>query len=156
MKRYICKERIDEKRTRVKIISKEGRIRIGVEHIGVAHNEEDLKMFIVLAQERLRDKKQQEFKFSEFEEEKERGLIHKKSYSKFLYEILARVYGKLEIDELSDEIFKQIVLARIIRSASKMETVEIFERLGLEFSVRKRDISLFKEGSQRRLPSKNI
>jgi hypothetical protein len=39
MKRYTCKEKIDEKSTCVKIIRKEGRIRVGVEHIGVAHNE---------------------------------------------------------------------------------------------------------------------
>jgi uncharacterized membrane protein YfhO len=124
MKRYICKEKIDEKRTRVKIISKEGKIRVGVEHVGVAHNEEDLKMFIVLAQERLSDKKQEEFKFSEFEERANK-IIHKKSYSKFLYETLSSVYDKLQIKELRDEVFKQITLARIIRPASKLETVEI-------------------------------
>jgi hypothetical protein len=40
MKKYICRERIDEKRTRIKIICKERSVRVGVEHIGVAHSEE--------------------------------------------------------------------------------------------------------------------
>jgi hypothetical protein len=31
----------------VKIVSKEGRQRVGVEHIGVAHSEKELKMYII-------------------------------------------------------------------------------------------------------------
>jgi hypothetical protein len=45
-------------------------------------------MFIELVQDKLRDKKQGELKFAEFEKEKQRGLIHKKSYSKYLYETI--------------------------------------------------------------------
>jgi hypothetical protein len=33
MKRYICEEKIDDKKTRIKIISKEGKDRGGIEHI---------------------------------------------------------------------------------------------------------------------------
>jgi hypothetical protein len=43
------------------------------------HNEEELKMFL----ERLRYKNQLEFGFMKDEEEKPRGIIHKKSYSKY-------------------------------------------------------------------------
>ena len=83
----------------------------------------------------MRDKNQQEFKFSEFEGEKSTDIIHKKSYSKFLYDTLSDVYNKLQLCELKDEIFKQITLARIIRPASKLDTVKILDRLGLNFPL---------------------
>lgn len=40
----------------------------GVEYIGVAHNEEELKMYLILAREKLKDNRQYELKL--FEEEK--------------------------------------------------------------------------------------
>ena len=135
MKRYICKEKIDEKRIRVKIISKEGRIRTRIEHVGVAHNEEALKMFLALARERLRDERQQEFKFSEYGQEEQSEVIHNKSYSKYLYDTLSEVYDKLNLKELKDETFKQIVIARIIKPSSKLETVEILKKLQLEYTI---------------------
>ena len=132
MKRYICKEKIDVKRTRIKIISKEGRIRVGVEHIGIAHNETELKMLLALSRERLRDKHQEEFKFKEFEEEKENKIIQKRTYSKYLYDTLSEVYNRIGIKEIEDEIFRKIIISRVIRPASKHETIEILEDLGLE------------------------
>jgi hypothetical protein len=39
---------------------------------------------------------------------------------------------RLKLRILQDEVFKQITLAWIIKPASKLETVEILERLGLE------------------------
>jgi len=131
MKRYVCKEKIDEKRTRIKIISKEGRIRVGVEHIGIAHNEAELKMLLALAREQLRDKNQEEFKFKEFEEEKESKIIQKKTYSRYLYDTLSGVYDKLGIKEIEDEIFRKVIISRIIRPGSKHETIETLEDLGL-------------------------
>ncbi len=79
MKKYICKEKVGD-RIRIKIIIKEGK-----ERVGVAHNEKEKKMYMALPQERIRDKNQQEFKFMEYEEKPTTGLIHKKSYSKYLY-----------------------------------------------------------------------
>jgi hypothetical protein len=47
MKRYICQERNETKKSvRIKIIRKEGSRGVGVEHIGVAHNENELRMFL--------------------------------------------------------------------------------------------------------------
>jgi transposase len=135
MKKYICQEKSKgKKRIRVKVIAKEGRSRIGVEHIGVAHNEEELKMFLALAQERLRDKRQEEFKFKEFEEKGKSTIIHKKSYSRYLYDTLGKIYDeRLKLKVLRDEIFKQITLARIIKPGSKLETSEVLKELGLEY-----------------------
>ena len=135
MKRYICKEKNKAKNTvRVKIIGKEGSQRIRVEHVGVAHSEDELKMLMVLAQERLRDERQLEFRFSEYGEDSKRAIIHKKSYPKYLYDTLEGIYdNRLKLRELEDKIFRQITIARIIKPASKLATVKILERLGLEF-----------------------
>ncbi|MCL2145150.1 MAG: IS1634 family transposase [Endomicrobia bacterium] len=92
-------------------------------------------MFLALAREQLKDKVQEEFRFREFEGEAESEIIHKKSYSKFLYDTIGEIYDKIGINEVKDEIFKQVTIARIIRPASKLETVEILERLGLEYPL---------------------
>jgi len=135
MGKYIHQSKGYKGSIRVRIINKDGRDVTGVEHIGVAHNAEELKMFLALARERLKDARQQEFKFNEFAVEKESEIIHRKSYSKYLYDTLSRVYDKLKLDELRDEIFRQIVIARIIKPSSKLETVEILKKLQLEYAV---------------------
>jgi hypothetical protein len=155
MGKYIQQSKGYKGSIRVRIITKKCGKTLKVEHIGVSHNEKELKMFLALAQERLRDKNQQEFKFSEFEEEKPAGITHKKSYSKFLYDTLAKIYDKLQIKELSDEIFEQITLARIIQPASKLDTIEILDDLGLEYPL-KDAISLFKTRNKARLSAQNI
>jgi transposase len=135
MGKFIQKSKGYKGSIRVRIITKERGIAQKVEHIGVAHNEDELKMYMELARERLRDKKQQEFKFDGIEEQKARGIIHKRSYSKFLYNTLENIYNKIGIEELKDEVFKQITIGRIIRPASKLETVEILDRLGLKYPL---------------------
>ena len=131
MGKYIHQSKGCKGTIRVRVISKAGREIVGIEHIGVAHNEKELKMFMALAQDRLRDKNQPELKFAELEEQKPSGLIHKKSYSKYLYETFEGIYNKLRINELCDETFEQITIARIILPASKLDTIEILDDLGL-------------------------
>jgi len=135
MGKYIHQSKGYKGSTRVRIIIKEGREVSAIEHIGVAHNEDELKMLLALAREKLKDERQQEFKFSEFEGLAESEIIHKKSYSKYLYDTISKVYDKLKITEIRDEIFKQVVIARIIKPSSKLETVEILKKLQLEYTV---------------------
>jgi hypothetical protein len=64
-------------------------------------------MYKALAQGRLKNKWQEEFKFREFDEE------------------------GLKINIIGDEVFKQITIDRIIEPSSKLETIEVLEKLGL-------------------------
>jgi hypothetical protein len=131
MKRYICKEKQKDGGIRVRIIIKAGRKRIGAKQVGVAHNEEELKTLIVLAKSEIRDKQQKEFDFVALQEDNTK-IEHKESYSKYLYDRVSEVYDKLRISVVGDEVFKQITIARIIMPASKLETIEILEDLGLK------------------------
>jgi hypothetical protein len=131
MKRYICKERNKDGRVRIKIVKKEGRQRVGVEHIGIGRGVKEIEMLMRLARERIRDKRQMEFKFEGGEQGLERDIRHKKSYSKYLHERISEIYEKLKFGEIKDEVFKEITIARIIEPASKAETIRILKGLGL-------------------------
>jgi hypothetical protein len=135
MGKYIHQSKGYKGSTRIRIIMKEGREVKGIEHIGVAHNEAEKRMFLALAREKLKDERQEELRFREFEGERESEIIHKKSYSKYLYETISKVYDKLKLNEVGDIIFKQIVIARIIKPSSKLETVEILKKVELEYRV---------------------
>ena len=96
----------------------------------MAHDEEELKMYIILAQERLKDPRQCELKL--YGEEKEEIIIEQKTAcSKYLYDKIAEVYGKLRFSEIGDEIFRDLTIARIIEPGSKSDTIRILESLGL-------------------------
>jgi transposase len=98
----------------------------------VAHSEKELKMYLALAQEHLKDESQGELKFSEFEEKPTSAITVKETYCKYLYDALGFIYDKrLRLSELDDEVFKQLVLARIIEPSSKLDTIEILDNLGL-------------------------
>lgn len=56
----------------------------------------------------------------------------RKSYSGALWEALDGVYGALGFKAADDQVFKQLVLARIIEPASKLDTIRILDGLGLE------------------------
>jgi hypothetical protein len=56
--------------------------------------------------------------FEAMMKEKGNKIKHKKSYSKYLFEILSDIYDGLKFKEVKDEIFKEITIARIIEPSS--------------------------------------
>ncbi|MCL2335226.1 MAG: IS1634 family transposase [Endomicrobia bacterium] len=131
MKEYICKEKLSGGKTRIKIIGKIGRKRIKVEHVGVAHNEEELKMYLILARERLKDPRQCELNLYGEESKEELLITQNRAYSKYLYDKISEVYDKLKFSEIGDEIFRDLTIARIIEPGSKKDTIRILSGLGL-------------------------
>ena len=112
----------------VQIEHKHGRERIGITHIGSAHNEAELKVLIALAHEKLNEG-QLSFDFGE---SKDSDICLEKSYSGLLWDTLGDVYKKLGFEGVNDLVFKQLVLARIIEPVSKLDTIRVLEGLGLE------------------------
>ena len=47
------------------------------------------------------------------------------SKPKFLYELLSGVYGKLGLEKYPDLVIKDLIIARLFKPASKLETIEI-------------------------------
>jgi len=127
MSRFIRKVQTASGATAVQIITKSGRERVALEHIGSAHTDEDLSRLITLAKERLNAGQ-----LSLFPDETPPKITTEKTISHLLWEQLASVYSLLGFDEIGDEVFKQLVIARIIEPASKLDTVRILENLGLD------------------------
>ena len=128
MSRFIRTVKTKSGATAVQIETKRGRTRIGIEHIGSAHNETELKILKALAHEKMHEGQ------LSFEVEKggTAGLRLERSYSALLWDTLENIYGMLGFEELKDQVYKQLVLARIIEPASKLDTIRILGGLGLK------------------------
>jgi hypothetical protein len=48
-----------------------------------------------------------------------------RSYSGFLWDALDREYRRIGLECINDEVFKQLVLARIIEPTSKLDTIRV-------------------------------
>ena len=127
MSRFIRKVKTKSGATAVQIETKRGRERIGIEHIGSAHNETELKILMALARERLYEG-QLTFEVTKGNTAE---LRLEKSYSALLWDTLGNIYSLLGFEAVSDYVFKQLVLARIIEPASKLDTIRILADLGL-------------------------
>ena len=135
MGKYIHQSKGYKDSTRVRIIIKIGREVKRVEHIGVAHNEEELKMYLILAREKLKDERQGELKL--FEEEKQTEIRQLRTYSKYLFEVLSEIYDGLKFKEIKDEVFKCLTVARIIEPTSKVDSVRVLTGLGIKSPTEK-------------------
>lgn len=114
--------------TAVQIEYKHGRERIGIKHIGSAHNEAELEVLLTLAHEKM---KEGQLSFN-FGEGKDPNICLEKSYSGLLWDTLEDVYKKLGFEGVNDLVFKQLVLARIIEPVSKLDTIRVLNGLGLD------------------------
>ena len=50
--------------------------------------------------------------------------------SRLLYEVLAHLYGWLGLDEVGDEVFRDLVIARIVEPTSKVDALRVLGDLG--------------------------
>jgi len=116
--------------TVIQVVFKHGRAVKRMVHIGTAHTEDQLDALIALAYDTIhRDQLALEL-FAEAQANP--SLILESTHSKLLWDTLASVYTNLGFNKLDDEVFKQLVLARIIEPASKADTIRILEDLGLK------------------------
>jgi transposase len=98
----------------------------GIEHIGSAHTELELELLLVEARRQL-----SAGQLSLFDKPADE-VYAESSYARFLIDTLANVYDTLGFDAIGDATFKQLVCARIIEPASKLDTVRILQNLGLD------------------------
>jgi hypothetical protein len=124
---FIRKVRTKSGATAVQIVYKRGRQVIGVKHIGSAHNNTELDILLIRAKE-LKSAGQLELDLFGCTEPK---LYLERSYSGLLWDALDRVYRHIGFECINDDVFKQLVLARIIEPTSKLDTIRVLEGLGL-------------------------
>jgi len=122
---FIRKVRTGSGATAVQIVYKRGREVVGVKHIGSAHNEVELGILVARAKE---EKDAAQLKLFEVNEPE---VYLERSYSGLLWDALISAYRLLGFDCIKDEVFQQLVLARIIEPTSKLDSIRVLEGIGL-------------------------
>jgi hypothetical protein len=123
--------------TAVQIVHKRGRTMLGIDHIGSAHDEGQLAVLLEMARDRLHAG-QQMLPIGE----QDRGgrptsePVVEETTSLIVWQALEAVYASLGFDQLADEAFKALVLARIIEPTSKTDTVRVLAELGVPSPTR--------------------
>lgn len=115
--------------TVVQVVFKRGRQVERTVHIGTAHTKEHLETLLALAEDTIHEGQTA----MDLSEEGPGGpaLALESTYSKTLWDALSSVYGRLGFDSLKDDVFRQLVLARVIEPASKLDTIRVLSGLGL-------------------------
>jgi len=131
--------------TAVQIARKvEGRI-VKIIHIGSAHNEEELEILLALARQRLQANQLE--LLPETQPALRVGI--KRSFSGLLWNTLREQYSKLGFNQLDDDVFEALCIARIVEPVSKLDSLRVLADLGVDrFDRNKLYRSLVKAGEQ--------
>lgn len=97
-------------------------------HMGSAHTEEELKILVGLARNRLQET--QLPLFPEAQPVLKVGI--KRTFSKLLWNTLQEEYKKLGFTRLDDEVFEALCLTRIVEPTSKLDSLRVMEELGIK------------------------
>jgi transposase len=125
MSRFIRKVKTASGATAVQIVKKTGRAVTGIEHIGSAHSELELDLLLEEAAEILRPGQMSLFETGQI-------LMTESVSSRYLYDTLACIYERLGFETIDDDIFRDLVIARIIEPTSKLDTIRVLSELGLD------------------------
>lgn len=113
--------------TYVQLVFKNGRRISKTIHIGTAHNQVELDVLLKKVNDLKVDGKQQTL----FPTTHEPDFLIESTSSKLLYSLILDNYKNLRFDEINDEIFKNLVIARIVEPVSKLDSIRVLEELGI-------------------------
>jgi hypothetical protein len=119
--------------TAVQIVHKRGRMVLGIDHIGSAHDEGQLVILLEAARAQL-NAGQEMLPIVDGGMAGGRPVgepVVEGTASLIVWEVLGAVYASLGFDRIADEAFKALVLARIIEPTSKADTVRVLAELGV-------------------------
>jgi transposase len=113
----------------VQIVHKRGREVVGIEHIGSAHDEAQLALLYEIARQRLHAGQDElDFGSSVTAGGAARVVAMR---SQVLWDVLAGAYARLGFDQLGDDAFRAMVLARMIEPTSKADTARVLDDVGV-------------------------
>ena len=120
--------------TAVQIASKTRGVRTIVEHLGSAHDDEQLAVLVAIARERIAELAGH----VPFDLD---GLgatppattapTVTGSRSRLLWDVLEDAYARLGFDAVGNDTFKKLVLARVVEPTSKADTLRVWDELGV-------------------------
>jgi transposase len=115
--------------TVIQVVFKNGRSVIRTIHVGTAHNDIGIAELRAVAKDIIHEGQMS----MDFGDSPKAGtyMALESAYSAVLWEALSKVYNDIGFGSLGDEVFKQLVLARIIEPTSKLDTIRVLSELGL-------------------------
>lgn len=136
MSPFLRKVRTASGATAVQIVEKQGRVNRVVKHLGSARDEASLKVLLEKGRRQLFPD-QLEFDFNCLDTKISYTPIVQHQSSTLLWQVLQDSYRVLGFDQaIGDAVFEQLVLARIVEPASKVDTVRILEEIGVKAAHR--------------------
>ena len=138
--------------TAVQIVHKRGKQRLGIDHIGSAHDQAELELLLQVAREQLAAGQDQLDLGWEPAGRPPAQAVVQSTASTVLWDALSSVYDGLGFDVLGDECFRQLVLARIVEPTSKLDSIRVLDGLGVaapSLSTIKRTLPRINKGDYR-------
>ena len=111
MSTFIRKVKTKSGATAIQIVIKIGRQVTKLIHVGSAHDPERLRFLISVAKAKIH-----EGQISLFPEQRPPVIFQEKAFSQYLYDQFLSVYQWLHFDQLTDDVFAQLVIARLIET----------------------------------------
>ena len=101
-----------------------------IEHIGSGHTPGEVEVLKIVAQQRLHvDQDTLDFDDGQLGDN-EAPIVS--SQARHLWETLSTAYRLLGLDRAcDDEVFRQLVLARVIEPVSKLDSIRVLDELGI-------------------------
>ena len=103
-----------------------GRI-IGIDHIGSSHTEAELDTLLAVAKQRLHGSQLSLFK----DKNAPLKISLKESVSYLLLQTLTEEYNLLGFDQLKDDVFTDLCVARSVEPTSKLDSLRVLAELGV-------------------------
>ena len=123
---FIRKVRTKSGATAVQIVTKAHGEIVGIDHLGSAHTDDELTLLLGLARERLRAGQ-----LSLLDRPASLTLSLGHTVSGVLMDTLTDVYRRLGFDQLADDDFAALCLARIVEPVSKLDSLRVLAELGV-------------------------
>jgi len=124
---FIRKVKTASGATAVQIAYKQKGHIVKIVHIGSAHNDEELNLLLKLARQPLQV--DQPELFPEAQSTLRLGI--KRSFSELLWKTLQQQYRHLGFDQIDDEVFEALCIARIVEPTSKLDSLRVLTDLGV-------------------------
>lgn len=125
--------------TAVQIAEKRRGVRTIIEHIGSAHTEAEVAALVQVAKDRIAgDQQELELQLPVLAGERAgtvsaapAGPVVTSTASRILWEVLEQVYDRIGFNAVGNEVFKKLVLARLVEATSTADTIRVLEEIGV-------------------------
>ncbi len=116
--------------TSVQVYKIENRKRIIIRHIGTAHNEEENKNLLALANDFIKKASKQ---LGLFNNDSANTILNLNQTEfigiryNFLYELISKIVITIGFDKIKNQLLIDLVILRMIEPASKLRSIELLE-----------------------------